>query len=92
MISIGDERCLNLKISIINSSTGSPDEGLPKTLCQENLKMMTNFKILEQMGGKLEIKSELGLGTAYIIDLAVQSKVILENSPTQIDHHEVSFG
>jgi signal transduction histidine kinase len=79
----GEERFIQLQLSIIDSGIGISEEGLKKLFidfskldenskrnCQgTGLGLSICKNIIEQMGGKVEVKSVLGQGTSFVINL-----------------------
>lgn len=85
----GQERYLSIKLSIKNTGEGISKEGQDKLFIdfnklQENqtrnrqgtgLGLSICKEIIEQMGGSVEVKNEIGKGTEFIINIKTKCKV-----------------
>lgn len=99
----------NLQISVIDTGIGISPEGL-KCLFIDFSKLQENSnrnkggtglglsickKIIEQMGGNVEVKSTLGVGTSFIINIKTQCKVkntnLINQSVDQINSGSLIF-
>ena len=89
-ISMSDERYINFQLSINDNGVGISEEG-QKNLFIDFGKLKENEsrnasgtglglsickKIIEQMGGSVEIESQVGVGTKFIISLKTKCKVV----------------
>ena len=76
-------RWINLQISVIDTGVGIAQENLSKLFLEfgkldehsvrnkqgTGLGLSISKRIIEQMGGSVEVKSELGIGTEFIINI-----------------------
>ena len=89
MIQNGEDRYINLSISVIDNGMGIHADAIKKLFVDfgkldENSKANTQGtglglsickKIAEQMGGSVSVKSKMGVGTSFNINLKTKCKV-----------------
>ena len=86
---VGEERYISIQMSIIDTGCGISPEGISKLFIDFNkldensnrnkqgtgLGLSICKKIIEQMGGSVDVKSELGKGSEFILNIRTKCKV-----------------
>ena len=85
----GQERYINIQIRVIDTGVGMSQEGVGKLFIDFNkldensqrnkqgtgLGLSICKRFIEQMGGSVEVESEVGVGSQFIINVKTKCKV-----------------